>query len=117
MIQRLSKSKKKFFFSLIVIIFLVFIGSKRSGSGSGSGRYQTTVISEYFKIKKSKHSDLEYQSWIKNILISVKSPLILFTDNNSISNDLLELRKNLTTKLYIYSSHWEILKEIEKKKK
>jgi hypothetical protein len=42
--------------------------------------------------------------------------LILFTDNQSISKQLLNLRKNLPTKLYIYSSHWEILKEIEQKR-
>jgi len=76
-----------------------------------------TVISTYFQIKKSKHSDIEYQNWIKNFLLSVKSPLVLFTDNSSISKNLLNLRKNLTTKLYIYSNHWEILKEIEQKRK
>ena len=77
---------------------------------------QTTVISTYFKINKSKHNDLKYQKWIRNFLLSVKSPLILFTDNQSISKQLLNLRKNLPTKLYIYSSHWEILKEIEQKR-
>jgi hypothetical protein len=77
---------------------------------------QTTVISTYFKINKSKHNDLEYQKWIKNFLLSVKSPLVIFTDNQSISKQLLNLRKNLPTKLYIYSSHWAILKEIEQKR-
>jgi len=79
---------------------------------------QIAVISTYFKISKSKHSDAKYQNWIGNFLSSVKSPLIIFTDNNSISKQLLDLRiaKNLTTKLYIYSSHWEILTEIEQKR-
>jgi len=77
---------------------------------------QTTVISIYFKINKSKHGDLKYQNWIQNFLLSVKSPLIIITDNTSISKQLLDLRKQLPTKLYIYSSHWDILKEIEQKR-
>ena len=120
-------------FILIVILLIIFIVqylkntyefkisfSKEIGSGSVSGsgtsRNQTTVISQYFKIDRGKHTDLEFQNWIKNFLISVKSPLVLFTDNSSISKELLDLRKNLTTKIYIYSNHWEILKEIEQKR-
>jgi hypothetical protein len=117
MIQRLLKSNRKLFLFSLVAIFLLFIGNSGSGSGSGSDSGQTTVISHYFKINRGKHSDIEFQNWIRNFLMSVKSPLILFTDNKSISKDLLDLRKNLTTKLYIYSSHWEILKEIEQKRK
>jgi len=108
---------------LIIIAIIQYFNNNRESKiicseqiGSGKSHNQTTVISQYFKINKSKHSDLKYQNWIKNFLISVKSPLVLFTDNSSISKELLDLRKNLTTKLYIYSSHWEILKEIEQKR-
>jgi hypothetical protein len=79
-------------------------------------KYQTTVVSSYFKLNKSKHSNLNYKNWIQNFFLSVSAPLILFTDENSIDQDLLNLRKHLPTRLYIYSSHWEILNEIELKR-
>ncbi len=102
---------KLLFLFLILILLIIKIQFKCKNEA------KTTVISIYFKINKSKHNDLKYQKWIQNFLISVKSPLVLFTDNNSISEQSLELRKNLATKLYIYSSHWDILKEIEHKRK
>jgi len=79
-------------------------------------KYQTTVVSSYFKLNYSKHDYLQYKEWIGNFFSSVSAPLILFTDENSVDKELLSLRQHLPTKLYIYSSHWEILKEIELKR-
>ena len=103
------------FLILLVIVYNIKLDSfiKYKSKNKDVTISQTTVISTYFKINRSKHCDSYYQKWIQNFLLSVKSPLILFTDNKSISKQLLDLRKNLTTKLYIYSSHWAILKEIE----
>ena len=102
---------------IIIILLLITLLEHYSENEKIKYHDKSTVISAYFQIKKSKHSNLEYHNWIKNLLMSVKSPLVLFTDNSSISENLLNLRKNLTTKLYIYSNHWEILKEIEQKRK
>jgi len=118
MIKILFKNLKLIFLFLVItllllyiIVYFAFIDIRIA-----SDKYQTTVISAYFKINKSKHSDSDYQKWIQNFLSSVKSPLVLFTDNSSISKQLLDLRKHLPTRLYIYSSHWDILKEIEQKR-
>ena len=75
-----------------------------------------TTISSYFLLKKSKHNEKKYNKWIENFFLSVSSPLVLFTDNKSIDYNLLKLRQNQTTLLYIYESHWDILKEIELKR-
>jgi hypothetical protein len=106
------------FLILLVILYNIKLDSffKYKSKNKDVTMSQTTVISTYFKINRSKHRDSYYQKWIQNFLLSVKSPLIIFTDNKSISKQLLNLRKNLTTKLYIYSSHWAILKEIEQKR-
>ena len=106
------------FLILLVIVYNIKLDSfiKYKSKTKDVTISQTTVISTYFKINRSKHRDSYYQKWIKNFLLSVKSPLILFTDNQSISKQLLDLRKNFTTKLYIYPSHWAILREIEQKR-
>jgi len=115
---RISKNLKGI--SLLIILYFIIYNIIKHQSNKNKIKdvsiFQITVISTYFRVNKSKHSDSKYRNWIKNFLTSVKSPLIIFTDKNSISKELLDLRQNLTTKLYIYPSHWEILKEIEQKR-
>lgn len=76
-------------------------------------QHDITIVSSYFLLNKSKHNKEKYRIWISNFFQSVSSPLILFTNNKSIDQELLNLRKNLPTTLYFYNSHWDILKELE----
>ena len=71
-----------------------------------------TVISVYFRLDKSKHSDDAYKKWLRNFFLSVSSPLVIFTDKNSIG-DLLELRNllQLPTTLYVTNSIWNVMNE------
>ncbi len=78
---------------------------------------KVTVISVYFRLDKSKHSDDSYKKWLKNFFLSVSSPLVIFTDKNSIG-DLLELRNllQLPTTLYVTNSIWNVMNENAKKR-
>ncbi len=73
---------------------------------------KVTVISLYFQLNKSKHSLGQYQSWIKNFFQSVSSPLVIFTDRESLK-DLLELRNrnNCQTTLYVADNIWKVMDE------
>jgi hypothetical protein len=73
----------------------------------------TTVISMYFCFT-SKHSSREYKRWMINILKSVNSPMIIFTDEKS-KNFILNIRLRMIfkTKIIIYDNIWEIMKELE----
>jgi hypothetical protein len=73
----------------------------------------TTVISVYFSFK-SKHSGREYKKWMMNILKSVHSPMVIFTDENSKNFILnIRLRMNFKTKIIIYDNIWKIMNELE----
>ena len=79
---------------------------------------EITVVSSYFRLNKSKHNTSSYQKWISNLFKSVSSPLVVFTDGNSIDEQLiLSLRPNYPTMLYVVHSHLSILKQIEVKRK
>ena len=40
----------------------------------------TTIVSCYYRLNKSKHSNEEYMSWITNFLTNVDSPIVMFSD-------------------------------------
>ena len=73
----------------------------------------TTVVTIFFELKISKHSIYDYQYWMKHMLMSVTSPLVVFTDQKS-KFYLMQLRKNLTTIFYIYDNIWQLVRELEK---
>ena len=77
----------------------------------------TTVVSQYFALKKSKHSQSSYNAWIINLLKSVESPLVIFTDNSSLSF-LREHRNASTFRTYyvLYGSIWDVMREMEIKR-
>lgn len=126
---RIIKFKKTVFLCCLftIMIFLCKLNKSRVHNvnlykedirmyGKIINQHEVTVVSSYFLLKKSKHNSEKYNNWIRNFFTSVTAPLVIFTDNKSIDNDLLKLRENFTTILYVYESHWDILKEIELKR-
>jgi hypothetical protein len=86
----------------------VFVGNQKELS-------HTTIVTIYFKLRKSKHRHIEFYLWLRKFLKSVnQQPLIIITDFHS-KDFIIEQRKalNLTTKLIIYSSVWDVMKELE----
>ena len=81
-------------------------------------KHKITVVSCYFLLNKSKFNSKKYEKWLKNFFLSVTSPLALFTDGKSLSQELIEIRsaRPYPTIFYTFDSHWNILNEIEKKR-
>lgn len=79
----------------------------------------TTVITVYFELDRSKHSKEKYQNWLKNMLNSVeKAPLVIFTDRNSVySINQTRSTQLSNTVIYVYESIWDVLKELGRKRK
>ena len=77
-----------------------------------------TVISVFFQLNKSKHSNDKYKNWTRDFFLSVSSPLVIFTDKSSIKN-LLELRNKLQlrTRIYIMNNIWQVMLENEQMRK
>ena len=78
--------------------------------------YSTTVVTIYFPFD-SKHSKGEYNEWMKNIIKSVSSPLVIFTNSKS-KDYILKIKPEIKyyTLFYIYEDAWDILKELEKER-
>jgi hypothetical protein len=75
----------------------------------------TTIISMFFRLNISKHSNRKYKKWMRNILLSVNSPMAIYTDYKS--KDFIELhRSNRPTILYLYESIWQLMRELEIKR-
>ncbi len=115
-------TKQKKFYGIVLFILIFFVIHKIYVNRNDNNfeiekKHEVTVISIYFSLNKSKHNHKKYNDWIRNFFLSVSSPLVLFTDGKSISAELMSLRKNLATKLYIVDSHWDLLEEIEKKRR
>jgi hypothetical protein len=73
-----------------------------------------TVVATYFEFKKSKHSHDIYKKWLKNLLISVHLPLVIYTDEKS--KDFIYEERLATfyqTKIIVYNSIWDIMNELE----
>ena len=76
---------------------------------------KVTVVSHYFHLKQSKHSTREYTKWLRKFLLSVTSPLVLFTDKHASIHDVLVLRNlfQYPTTLYITDNIWFIMRDLE----
>jgi hypothetical protein len=75
---------------------------------------ETTVVATYFQFKKSKHNHDLYKNWLKNMLESVSSPLVIYTD--SYSKDFIYTHRSalgLPTKILVYNSIWDLMHELE----
>jgi hypothetical protein len=72
-----------------------------------------TVISIYFCLNQSKHSQQQYSIWMQNFFSHVKSPVIMFSDPISgiEIKSLAENRVSIT--LFIVNSIWDVLKLFE----
>jgi|SaaInlStandDraft_6_1057023.scaffolds.fasta_scaffold07222_2 hypothetical protein len=55
-----------------------------------------TLVSGYWALNKNKFSNFKYLEWF-NISLCVNSPLVFFTDSQSIINFIKEVRKDLPT--------------------
>ena len=74
--------------------------------------YHTTVISTFFTLQMSKHSNRKYRVWIRNMLLSINSPLAIYTDYKS-KDLIIKYRSKRPTILYIYESLWQLMRELE----
>jgi hypothetical protein len=112
-----SKSLFLFWLSNIFIIFIFYFYFRKNNHNHQSNEmiinkykkirsnnlfdnktHETTIISMYFYTKSKKHNKEEYLKWIRNFFLSVTgAPLVFFTDNESLSKELLDLRKNHPT--------------------
>ena len=68
----------------------------------------TTVVSAYYKIRGSKHTDEEYVKWIRTFFKSVICHILFFTDTESYLFILsCVVNKENTTILIIERSEWK----------
>lgn len=108
----------------IFVLILKFLNNKNDLLSIGSSilqlgakqQHNVTIITSYFILKKSKHRKREYKKWLKNLFQSVTAPLVIFTDKKSIDIELLKMREQYSTTLYLFDTHWNILKLIETKR-
>jgi hypothetical protein len=111
---------KKLILYLIVLINLtiILLLSKqvnkvtRNDQTDDSNNFFVTVVSMYFSLDKSKHSQSEYDTWIKNFMKSVDTSLVLFCDRKSLDK-LRMYRENKPVKFYVYESIWDIMRALE----
>jgi hypothetical protein len=73
--------------------------------------FSTTVVSIYFQFNFGKHSKEEYKIWNKNALLSITSPLVLFTDQKS-KDEFIQIRSENITYM-VYKDVWELMNELE----
>jgi len=74
----------------------------------------TTVVSVYFPLTNGKHSIEEFSNWNKYALLSIKSPLVLFTDEK-IKQEFIKIRSE-NINFMVYENVWQLMKELEKKR-
>jgi hypothetical protein len=77
-----------------------------------SSQYYSTIITVYFSLNNSKHSNEDYQVWIQNMLFSIDAPLVVFTDFNT-KDLVIKFRYGKPTILYIYDNVWQLMRELE----
>ena len=73
----------------------------------------TTLVSCYYKLEKSKHTDEEYDRWIRNLLENINTNIIIFTCENEKSylETILENNKNIQYTIIVKEiSNFEINK-------
>ena len=79
---------------------------------TSSSQFYTTVISIYFSLNDSKHSNEDYELWIQNMLFSVDAPLVVFTDSNT-QDMIIKFRFGKPTIIYTYDNVWQLMRELE----
>tara|TARA_B110000285_G_scaffold96364_1_gene109934 strand:- start:39 stop:785 length:747 start_codon:yes stop_codon:yes gene_type:complete len=80
----------------------------------------TTIVSCYYRLEHSKHTNNEYDTWIKNLLVNLKTNIIIFTckkdksylqnilDNNSSANYTIIIKELLSLEINkLYPAIWE----------
>lgn len=77
-----------------------------------TGFYYSTIISIYFSLNITKHSNKDYKLWIQNMLISIDGPLVVFTDYNT-KDYIKKYRYAKPTIIYIYDNVWQLMRELE----
>jgi hypothetical protein len=68
----------------------------------------------YFQLNKSKNTIQTYSYWNKNALLSIQSPIVLFTDQKSKQKFRRIRSVNIT--FIVYENVWELMKELEMKR-
>jgi hypothetical protein len=69
--------------------------------------YPVTIVTAYFKLKKSKFTHGHYQNWMKNFMTSVTAPVIFFTTHDDEPN-LRSLRGTLPASYVSYPDLWDV---------
>lgn len=70
--------------------------------------YNTTIASAYFDLhSQSRHPSADYALWMSNFFKEVQAPMVVFTDHETMPS-LLRMRHGKPTKVYVYSSLWNI---------
>ena len=87
-------------------------GDDSSSSPHNSSASTTTVVSVYFAFRKSKHTHERYDGWVRNMLTSVRSPLVMFIDPQSLAR-YKDVRTAALTTFIVYESVWDMLYELE----
>eukprot|EP00197_Chlamydomonas_leiostraca_P001508 CAMPEP_0202886472 /NCGR_PEP_ID=MMETSP1391-20130828/42178_1 /ASSEMBLY_ACC=CAM_ASM_000867 /TAXON_ID=1034604 /ORGANISM="Chlamydomonas leiostraca, Strain SAG 11-49" /LENGTH=396 /DNA_ID=CAMNT_0049569745 /DNA_START=1927 /DNA_END=3114 /DNA_ORIENTATION=+ len=60
-----------------------------------------SIVTAYYNLRtKSKHAESSYDSWIRNVLPHISTPLVIYTDNSSASY-ISEVRGVLPYKMYV----------------
>ncbi|CAF0978046.1 unnamed protein product [Brachionus calyciflorus] len=86
--------------------------------GDTSAQSEYTVVTQYFDLKKSKHTIEDYQKWNMNFFKSIGSPFVLFTDHKSLEKMLPIMKNlNLNVTILVAESHWIFFSEIERWRK
>ncbi len=80
---------KVFVFNFFIFLSIVFVKGEPV-------QKDVVVITAYFPLGRSKHSEFEYKKWINNFFHSVISKLFIFTQSNYV-NELKQIYINSTT--------------------
>jgi Bacterial protein of unknown function (HtrL_YibB) len=59
-----------------------------------------TIVTAYYETPTKKHSLNDYNEWMKNMLGTIETPMVIFCDS-TFSERLLSLRKGHPTEIYI----------------
>ena len=66
-----------------------------------------TIVTCYYKIGKSKHSEYEYDCWIKNFVLNINAQVVLFTNKSGVDYIKHILKENNNLQCHI------IVKELD----
>lgn len=68
-------------------------------------KHPVTLVSAFYKIEKSKHSDEEYQSWLSNFVGQVEGPIVFFGNKAGVEIARRAQGKN-TTMMIVTKVMW-----------